>query len=66
VNGSANAAILGIVRMPIPILQEKQAVSTKSHGKTQGNSFMDDKIEAKTDTAARAQVSGFGLFRVFR
>ncbi|MGB3399388.1 MAG: hypothetical protein WBA34_04355 [Candidatus Deferrimicrobiaceae bacterium] len=58
-NGSANAAILGIVRMPIPVFQEKQAVLTKSHGKTQGNSFMDEKIEAKTNMEARAPAWGF-------
>jgi len=44
----------------------KTSFLTKSHEKTQGNSFMDEKIEAKTGMEPRAPVPGFGLFRVFR
>ena len=52
--------------MPIPVLQEKQDVLTKSHGKTQGKFFMDKKIEAKRtrrrDTGRR--IGGFYGFRL--
>jgi hypothetical protein len=50
----------------IPVLQEKQAVLTKYHGKTQGNFFMGEKIEVKTGIEERKRVARRVFFSIFR
>jgi hypothetical protein len=44
----------------VPVIQEKQAVLTKSHGKTQGNFFMGEKIEERERVIPRIL---FGISR---